>query len=64
MRKGINKMAKIIYYLAIVALIVTISGIGWAFWINFAEGALAIVLGWISAWLLLALGTAIEEYHK
>ena len=57
-------MAKIIYYLAIVAMIVTVAGIGWAFWINFGQGALAILLGWISALILLALGTAIEEYHK
>ena len=57
-------MTKIIYYLAIVAMIVTVGGIGWAIWINFAVGGLAIVIGWISAWLLLALGTAIEEYHK
>ena len=57
-------MANVIYYLAIGALLVTIGGIGWAIWINFAQGSLAIVLGWISAWLLLALGTAIEEYHK
>lgn len=57
-------MANVLYYLAIGALLVTIGGIGWAIWINFVEGCLAIVLGWISAWLLLALGTAIEEYHK
>lgn len=57
-------MAKIIYYLAIVALVVTVGGIGWAFWINFGQGALAILLGWISALILLALGTTIEEYHK
>lgn len=57
-------MANVLYYLAIAALLVTIGGIGWAIWINFADGALAIVLGWISALLLLALGTAIEEYHK
>ena len=57
-------MTKIIYYLAIVAMIVTVGGIGWAIWINFVDGGLAIVIGWISAWLLLALGTAIEEYHK
>ena len=57
-------MAKIIYYLAIAAIIVTVGGIGWAIWINFVQGFLAIVLGWISAWLLLALGTAIDEYDK
>lgn len=57
-------MAKTIYYLAIAAMIVTVGGIGWAIWINFVQGALAIVVGWISAWLLLALGTTIEEYHK
>lgn len=57
-------MTNVLYYLAIGALLVTIGGIGWAFWINFAQGSLAIVLGWISALLLLALGTAIEEYHK
>ena len=57
-------MANLLYYLAIVAMIVTVAGIGWAIWINFVQGALAIVLGWLSAWLLLALGTAIEEYHK
>ena len=50
--------------MTIAALLVTIGGIGWAFWINFADGALAIVLGWISALLLIAIGTAIEEYHK
>ena len=57
-------MSKIIYYLAIVAMIVTVGGIGWAIWINFVDGCLAIVIGWISALLLVALGTAIEEYHK
>lgn len=57
-------MANVLYYMAIGALLVTIGGIGWAFWINFVQGYLAIVLGWISALLLLALGTAIEEYHK
>ena len=57
-------MAKIIYYLAIAAIIVTVGGIGWAIWINFVQGVLVIVLGWISAWLLLALGTAIDEYDK
>ena len=57
-------MANILYYMAIAALLVTIGGIGWAFWINFAEGSLAILTGWISALLLLAIGTAIEEYHK
>lgn len=57
-------MANVLYYLAIGALLITIGGIGWAFWINFEQGALVIILGWISAWLLLALGTTIEEYHK
>nr|DAG25333.1 MAG TPA: hypothetical protein [Caudoviricetes sp.] len=57
-------MANVLYYLAVAALLVTIGGIGWAIWINFAQGSLAIVLGWISALLLLALGTTIEEYHK
>lgn len=57
-------MANVLYYLAIGALLVTIGGIGWSIWINFVQGSLVIVLGWISAWLLLALGTAIEEYHK
>lgn len=57
-------MANVLYYMAIAALLVTIGGIGWALWINFVQGSLAIVLGWISALLLLALGTAIEENHK
>ena len=57
-------MANVLYYLAIAALLVTIGGICWALWINFAQGSLAIVFGWISTLLLLALGTAIEEYHK
>jgi hypothetical protein len=57
-------MAKIIYYLAIGSLLITIGGIGWAIWINFMQGAIAMVLGWISAWLLLEIGTAIETYHK
>lgn len=57
-------MAKIIYYFAIVALVVTVGGIGWAFWINFEHGALAILIGWISALILIAFGTAIDEYHK
>lgn len=57
-------MANVLYYMAIAALLATIGGIGWAFWINFAVGSLVIVLGWISALLLLAIGTAIEEYHK
>lgn len=57
-------MANVLYWLAIVAMIVTIVGIGLAIWINFVVGALIMVLGYISAWLLLAVGTAIEEYHK
>ena len=57
-------MANILYYMAIAALLVTIGGIGWAIWINFVQGVLVIVLGWISAWLLLALGTSIEKYHN
>ena len=57
-------MTKVIYYLAIVAMVVTVGGIGWAIWINFVQGTLAIVLGWISAWLMLALGTVIDEYKK
>ena len=57
-------MVKLLYYLAIAALIVMVGGIGWAIWINFVQGALIIVIGYISAWLLLALGTTIEEYHK
>lgn len=57
-------MAKILYYLVITALVVTIGGIGWAIWINFMQGALIMVIGYISAWLMLALGTAIEEYRK
>jgi hypothetical protein len=57
-------MANVLYYMAIAALLVTIGGIGWAFLINFAVGSLVIVLGWISAFVLLAIGTAIEEYHK
>ncbi|WP_334116420.1 hypothetical protein [Ligilactobacillus sp.] len=57
-------MTNVLYYLAIGALLVTVGGIGWAMLINFAQGSLAIVLGWISALMLLALGTAIEEYHK
>lgn len=57
-------MANVLYCLAIVAMIVTIVGIGLAIWINFVVGALIMVLGYISAWVLLAVGTAIEEYHK
>ena len=57
-------MAKVLYYMAIGAILVTVGGIGWAIWINFVQGVLTIVLGYISAWLLLAIGTAIEEYHK
>lgn len=57
-------MTQIIYYLAIVSLLVTIGGIGWAIWINFVQGALATVLGYISAALLLMIGTAIEAYRK
>lgn len=57
-------MAKITYYLAIVALVVTVVGIGWAIWANFVQGSIIMVVGYISAWLLLAIGTAIEEYHK
>lgn len=57
-------MAKIIYYLDVAATIVTVCGIGWAIWINFVHGVLVTVLGGISAWLLLALGIAIDEYDK
>lgn len=57
-------MANVLYYMAIAALLVTIGGIGWAFWINFEHGALAILIGWISALILIAFGTAIDEYHK
>lgn len=57
-------MANVLYYLAIAALLVTVGGIGCAICINFVQGALIMVIGYISAWLMLAIGTAIEEYRK
>lgn len=64
MRKGINSMAKILYNLAIVAMVVMVVGIIWAIFVNLKNGILMLVLGWVSAWILMQLAILVDEYRK
>lgn len=57
-------MAKIIYNLAVVAMVVTVVGIIWTIFVNITNGILMTVLGMISSWILIQLGIIVEEYHK
>ena len=62
--KGINNMEKILYNLAIVAMVVMVVGIIWAIFVNLTNGILMTVLGWVSAWILMQLAIIVDEYHK
>ena len=62
--KGINNMAKIMYNLAIVAMVVMVVGVIWTIFVNLTNGILMTVLGWVSAWILMQLAIIVEEYHK
>ena len=64
MRKGINNMEKIFYYLAIVAMVVMSGGIIWAIFVNLKNGILMLVFGWVSAWILMQLAILVDEYRK
>lgn len=57
-------MIKILYYLAIVAMVVMAVGVIWTIFVNLTNGILITVLGWVSAWILIQLGIIVEEYHK
>lgn len=57
-------MIKILYYLAIVAMVVMAVGVIWTIFVNLTNGILITVLGWVSAWILIQLGMIVEEYHK
>lgn len=57
-------MVKIIYNLAVVAMVVTAVGIIWTIFVNITNGILMTVLGMISSWILVQLGIIVEEYHK
>lgn len=57
-------MEKIFYNLAIVAMVVMAVGVIWTIFINLTDGILMVVLGWVSAWILMQLAIIVEEYHK
>lgn len=57
-------MAKIIYNLAIVAMVVMAVGVIWTIFVNLTNGILMTVLGWVSAWILMQLAIIVDEYHK
>lgn len=57
-------MEKILYNLAIVAMVVMAVGIIWTIFVNLTNGILMTVLGWVSAWILMQLAIIVEEYHK
>ena len=57
-------MEKIFYNLAIVAMVVMAVGVIWVIFINLTDGILMVVLGWVSAWILMQLAIIVEEYHK
>ena len=57
-------MEKIFYYLAIVAMVVMVVGLIWAIFVNLTNGILMLVLGWVSAWILMQLAIIVDEYHK
>lgn len=54
-------MAKAIYGLAIVAVIVTVVGFLWTMYVNLTNGILITILGWASSWFLLQLGEIVEN---
>lgn len=57
-------MEKILYNLAIVAMVVMVVGIIWTIFVNLTNGILMTVLGWVSAWILMQLAIIVEEYRK
>lgn len=57
-------MEKILYNLAIVAMVVMAVGVIWTIFVNLTNGILMTVLGWVSAWILMQLAIIVEEYHK
>ena len=57
-------MEKILYNLAIVAMVVMVVGLIWAIFVNLTNGILMLVLGWVSAWILMQLAIIVDEYHK
>lgn len=57
-------MEKILYNLAIVAMVVMAVGVIWTIFVNLTNGILITVLGWVSAWILMQLAIIVEEYHK
>ena len=62
--KGLNSMEKILYNLAIVAMVVMVVGVIWTIFVNLTNGILMTVLGWVSAWILMQLAIIVDEYHK
>ena len=57
-------MIKILYYLAIVAMVVMAVGVIWTIFVNMTNGILMTVLGWVSAWILMQIAIIVDEYHK
>ncbi len=57
-------MEKILYNLAIVAMVVMVVGVIWTLFVNLTNGILMVVLGWVSAWILMQLAIIVDEYHK
>ena len=57
-------MEKILYNLAIVAMVVMVVGVIWTIFVNLTNGILMVVLGWVSAWILMQLAIIVDEYHK
>lgn len=57
-------MEKILYNLAIVAMVVMVAGVIWTIFVNLTNGILMTVLGWVSAWILMQLAIIVDEYHK
>lgn len=57
-------MEKILYNLAIVAMVVMAVGVIWTIFVNLTNGILITVLGWVSAWILMQLAIIVDEYHK
>ena len=57
-------MEKILYNLAIVAMVVMVVGLTWAIFVNLTNGILMLVLGWVSAWILMQLAIIVDEYHR
>lgn len=57
-------MEKILYNLAIVAMVVMVVGVIWTIFVNLTNGILMTVLGWVSAWILMQLAIIVDEYHK